>query len=85
MERSAVDLKIVRVLCANGIPFNVLRNPQFRDMVNALRNAPEGYKAPSSEKTRTVLQYECVRDVEKDLIPFKQTWYSHIISIVSDG
>ncbi|KAL7595929.1 hypothetical protein Lser_V15G28975 [Lactuca serriola] len=72
MERSAVDLKIVRALCANGIPFNVLRNPQFCDMVNALRKAPEGYKAPSSEKARTVLLDECVRDVEKDLIPFKE-------------
>nr|KAJ0190209.1 hypothetical protein LSAT_V11C800442570 [Lactuca sativa] len=84
MERSAVDLKTMRALCANGIPFNVLRNPQFRDMVNALRKAPEGYKVPSSEKAKTVLLDECVRDVEKDLIPFKQTWYSHIISIVSD-
>ena len=27
MEREMVDLKIMRGLCANGIPFNVLRNP----------------------------------------------------------
>ncbi|KAJ9539539.1 hypothetical protein OSB04_032272 [Centaurea solstitialis] len=85
MERSAVDLKIARAFCANGIPFNVLRNPQFREMVNAIRKAPEGYKAPSSEKARTVLLDECVRDVEKDLTPFKDTWYSQGISIVSDG
>ncbi|KAL7586189.1 hypothetical protein Lser_V15G40571 [Lactuca serriola] len=85
MEKSAVDLKIVRALCASGIPFNVLWNSQFRDMVNALRKAPEGYKAPSSEKVRTVLLDEYVRDVEKDLIPFKKTWSSHAISIVSNG
>ncbi|KAJ9543423.1 hypothetical protein OSB04_023130 [Centaurea solstitialis] len=85
MERSAVDLKIARAFYANGIPFNVLRNPQFREMVNAIRKAPEGYKAPSSEKARTVLLDECVRDVEKDLTPFKDTWYSQGISIVSDG
>ncbi|KAE8712791.1 polyprotein-like [Hibiscus syriacus] len=73
MKRSAIDLKIVRALCANGIPFNVLRNPQFREMINAIRKAPEGYKAPSSEKARTVLLDECVRDVEKDLTQFKDT------------
>ena len=27
LERYAVDMKIVRGLCANVIPFNVLRNP----------------------------------------------------------
>ncbi|KAE8704288.1 hypothetical protein F3Y22_tig00110458pilonHSYRG00438 [Hibiscus syriacus] len=73
MERSAIDLKIVRALCANGILFNVLRNPQFCEMINAIRKAPEGYKAPSSEKARTVLPDECVRDVENDLTPFKDT------------
>ncbi|XP_076916066.1 uncharacterized protein LOC143575638 [Bidens hawaiensis] len=85
MERSAVDLKIERELCANGIPFNVLRNPQFQEMVTAIKRAPNDYKAPSSEKARTVLLDECVGDVEKELIPFKDTWYSHGLSIVSDG
>ncbi|XP_023743186.1 uncharacterized protein LOC111891374 [Lactuca sativa] len=85
MERSMVDLQIVKALCANGIPFNVLRNPQFCDMINAIRKAPEGYKASSSEKARTVLLDECVRDVDKSLTPFKDTWYSQGLSIVSDG
>ncbi|KAK9057621.1 hypothetical protein SSX86_022457 [Deinandra increscens subsp. villosa] len=85
MERSWVDLKIIRALCANGIPFNVLRNPQFQEMISALKRAPEGYKPPSSEKARTTLLDECVRDVEKDLTPFKDTWYAQGLSIVSDG
>ncbi|KAL7588283.1 hypothetical protein Lser_V15G40136 [Lactuca serriola] len=85
MERNLVDLKIMRGLCANGIPFNVLRNPHFCEMVNAITRAPEGYKPPSSEKARTTLLDECVRDVEKELTPFKDTWYSQGVSIVSDG
>ncbi|KAJ9564787.1 hypothetical protein OSB04_000753 [Centaurea solstitialis] len=85
MERHAVDMKIVRGLCANGIPFNVLRNPQFVEMVNAIKRAPDGYKPPSYEKARTVLLDECVRDVEKDLTPVKDTWYTQGVSIVSDG
>ncbi|KAI3816967.1 hypothetical protein L1987_10752 [Smallanthus sonchifolius] len=85
LERNAVDLKIIRGLCANGIPFNVLRNPQFLEMISAIKHAPDGYKPPSCEKARTVLLDECVRDVEKDLTPVKDTWYTQGVSIVSDG
>ncbi|XP_076919397.1 uncharacterized protein LOC143580184 [Bidens hawaiensis] len=85
LERNVVDLKIERGLCANGIPFNVLRNPHFLEMIYAIRNAPVGYKPPSSEKARTVLLDECVRDVEKELAPVKDTWYTQGVSTVSDG
>lgn len=54
-------------------------------MVSAIKKASDGYKPPSSEKARTVLLDECVRDVEKELTPFKDSWYSQGLSIVSDG
>ena len=63
----------MRGLCANGIPFNVLRNPQFVEMVTTINRAPQGYKAPSFEKARTVLLDECKRNVEKDLSPIQDT------------
>ncbi|KAL4587556.1 hypothetical protein LXL04_000428 [Taraxacum kok-saghyz] len=85
LDRNVVDLKIVKGMSTNGIPFNVLRNPQFIEMLNCMKKAPDGYKPPSSEKTRTVLLDECVRDVDKDLIPVKDTWYTQGVSIVSDG
>ncbi|XP_076934549.1 uncharacterized protein LOC143600881, partial [Bidens hawaiensis] len=43
-------------------------------MIDAIRNALVGYKPPSSEKARTVLLDKCVRDVEKELAPVKDTW-----------
>ncbi|KAJ0472306.1 hypothetical protein HanHA89_Chr15g0605551 [Helianthus annuus] len=85
LERNEVDLKIIHGLCANGIPFNILRNPQFIEMVSAIKKAPDGYKPPSSEKARTTLLDACVRDVEKELTPIKDTWYTQGVSIVSDG
>ncbi|XP_076940642.1 uncharacterized protein LOC143609905 [Bidens hawaiensis] len=54
-------------------------------MINAIKKAPTTYKPPSSERARTVLFDECVRDVEKDLTPIKDTWYTQGVSIVSDG
>nr|GEU95091.1 hypothetical protein [Tanacetum cinerariifolium] len=84
-KRHAVDLKIMRGLCANGIPFNVLCNPQFHEMVMAINKAPPGYKAPSSEKARTAFLDECSRDIEKDLTSIQDTWFTQGVSIVSDG
>ncbi|XP_076944593.1 uncharacterized protein LOC143615327 [Bidens hawaiensis] len=85
LERNAVDMKITRSLCANGISFNVLRNPHFIEMLNATKKAPASYIPPSYEKTRTTLLDECVRDVEKELAPMKDTWYTQGVSIVLDG
>ena len=36
MFKNMVDMKVMRGLCANGIPFNVLRNPQFHEMVSGI-------------------------------------------------
>ncbi|XP_056685773.1 uncharacterized protein [Spinacia oleracea] len=85
MERATVDLKIMRCICANAIAFNCLRSPQWQEMVHAINNAPKGYKSPSFEKARTTLLDECKRSVEKDLAPVKDTWYTHGVSVVSDG
>lgn len=73
IEWSMVDSKIMRGLCANGILFNVLRNPQFHEMVTVINSAPVGYIPPAYEKVRTVLLDECVRYIEKDLTPIKGT------------
>ena len=85
MERETVDLKVIRGLCSAGVPFNALRNPEFVDMLMAVNKAPKGYKPPSYEKARTSLLDECKRNLERDLIPIQETWYTQGVSIVSDG
>ena len=74
MERDSVDMKIMEFIAANGIPFNVLRSPQYTEMVAAIQKAPKGYKPPSYEKARTTLLDACKRKVEADLAPVRQTW-----------
>jgi len=78
-QRESVDMEVTKFLCANGIPFNVLRSPQFSQMVMAIRNGPKDYKGPSSEKARTTLLDACKRSVENDLAPLKSTWYVFIL------
>ncbi|KAJ9552614.1 hypothetical protein OSB04_016659 [Centaurea solstitialis] len=85
MERIMVDLKFVKGSCANGIPFYVLQNPHFIELVSAIKNATDGYKPPASEKAQTVLLDECFRDVEKEITLFEDIWLSQGLSIISDG
>ena len=85
LERHSVDLLVEKAFCANGIPFNVLRSPDFIAMVRGINHAPKDYKLPSYDKARTTLLDECKRDIEKDLMPLKDTWFSNGVSIISDG
>lgn len=73
-SRHDADMKIVKFLCANDIPFNVLRSPQFAGMVTAINKASSGYKGPSSKKARTTQLDACKRSVEHDLAIVKSTW-----------
>jgi hypothetical protein len=84
VERDDVDHKIIRFLCANGIPFNVLRSPYWEEMISAVSKVP-GYKPPSYEKARTTLldsEKECVH---RELNEFREKFEEFGVSIVSDG
>lgn len=65
--------------------FNVLHNPQFKEMVSTIHRAPKTYTGPCYEKARTTLLDEFKRNVEKKLTPIKDTWHTEGVSIVSDG
>ncbi|CAO2836316.1 unnamed protein product [Amaranthus hypochondriacus] len=75
----------MRCLCANAIPFNVLRSRYWGEMVDDIYNGPIGYKSPSSEKAGTTLLDECLRGVMKDMDRVRDTWYTYGIFVVLDG
>ncbi|KAJ0976381.1 hypothetical protein J5N97_018346 [Dioscorea zingiberensis] len=79
-----VDSKVMRFLCANGIPFNVLRSPYWEEMITTISRTP-GYKSPSFERAQTVLLENERNRVEREFDDFKQNGshelekaYSHI-------
>ncbi|XP_020695440.1 uncharacterized protein LOC110108925 isoform X1 [Dendrobium catenatum] len=79
-----VDSKLIRCLCANGIPFNVLRSPYWEEMVSAI-SKELGYKSPSYERASTILLQNERIIVESELDDFKQKWSHYGISILSNG
>jgi hypothetical protein len=46
-KKESVDAAIARFFYSNARAFNVASSIQFRDMCDALRQAPTGYKPPS--------------------------------------
>uniref|UniRef100_A0A804IG63 Uncharacterized protein n=1 Tax=Musa acuminata subsp. malaccensis TaxID=214687 RepID=A0A804IG63_MUSAM len=83
-DRDDVDSKVVRCLCANGIPFNVLRSPYWEEMVLAI-SKELGYKSPSYEKANTIFLENERNKIDRELDDFKQKWPLYGISIVSNG
>lgn len=85
-----MDGKIVRFLCVCGVPFNVLRSPYWHEVVEAINEAPKGYKAPNyekapnNEKARTMLLEREKAKVQIALTHFINEWVDCGVSIVLD-
>lgn len=83
-DKDDVDSKVIRCLCANGIPLSVLRSPYWEEMVSAI-SKELGYKSPSYERAQTVLLENEKDRVERELDDFKQKWSQYGVSVVSNG
>jgi hypothetical protein len=77
-----VDAKVVRFLCAYGIPFNVLCSPYWHDLVKAIDETPKGYKSPNYEKVRTKLLDREKEKIQRALTRFTDKWSDIGVSIV---
>jgi hypothetical protein len=85
VEKQQVDDAIVEFFYACAIPFNVARNPYFK---NALKKAVvfgKGYAPPGSEALRTTLLKKTKDRVTERLANVKQSWKYTGCTIMSDG
>lgn len=53
--KDMMDMLIMKGLCANDIPFNVLSNPEFCEMIRVINGGPNCYKPPLHENAKTAL------------------------------
>ncbi|XP_072955087.1 uncharacterized protein [Typha angustifolia] len=83
-DREDVDSKVIRCLCANGIPFSVLRSPYWEEMVSAI-SKELSYKSLSYEKAQSILLEDERNRVEREFDDFKQKWSQYGISVLSNG
>lgn len=79
------DRSVGRALYANGLSFNLVRSPYWRDMIRKVNEVPKGYKDPGYEKVHRILLEREVKMVEDYLQPIRDSWIETSVSIVSNG
>lgn len=83
--REIADRNVGRCIYANGLSFNLVRSPYWKEMVRSINEAPKGYKSPGYEKVRGMLLEKEVKMIEDSLQPIRDSWIETGVSIVSDG
>lgn len=72
--RSTMDALVARAFYTAGLPFNLARNPYWREMIMYACNNPlNGYVPPAYNRMRTTLLQQERTHVEGMLVPIKTT------------
>ena len=83
--REIVDEAIAHCLYANGLPFNLVRSPYWKEMVAAILRVLGDYIIPGFQKVRTTLLQKEKISIDKALQPIRTSWKTSGITIISDG
>lgn len=84
-EPRSADRAISRFFFACNIPGQIIDNPFFRDMIEALRACGPSYKVPNRVVLYDRLLDSCVRELREEEAPLRQVILRHGGTIVSDG
>ncbi|RVW88165.1 hypothetical protein CK203_042861 [Vitis vinifera] len=84
-ERKEVCRKIGRFMYSKGLPFNIVNDPYWFPMIDAVTNFGPGFKPPSMHKLRTWILKEEVNDLSIIMEDHKKAWKQYGCSIMSDG
>ncbi|GLJ54711.1 hypothetical protein SUGI_1175250 [Cryptomeria japonica] len=85
VEKQQVDDAVADLFYTSAIPFNVARNPHFRNAVQKIAEFGKGYTPPGSEAIRTILLQRSKDRVTEKLADVKATWKETGCTILSDG
>lgn len=84
LSREIVDIDAARCLYGNGLSFNLVRSPYFKQMLRSANKALAGYSSPSYERVRTTMLDDQVKLIDEQLKPIKDSWIETGVTIVSD-
>jgi Protein of unknown function (DUF 659) len=86
MDKGAVDAALARMFYANGLSFNLVLNPYFKDFVAAVAGHGYGYKAPTYNRLREDLLDSARSHVEADISKMADKSMSRTgCTVTSDG
>ncbi|XP_050387208.1 uncharacterized protein LOC126803442 [Argentina anserina] len=82
--REECDAEVARMFYTGGLPFNLARNPHYRNSYIRASTLP-GYVPPRYNAIRTTLLAKEKKNIEKHLQPLKLSWKDKGVSVCSDG
>ncbi|KAE8793328.1 hypothetical protein D1007_32029 [Hordeum vulgare] len=84
--RQQADALIARMFITGGVPFNLARNPYYRESYNFIANNElGGYAPPEYNALRTTCLAKEKKYVGRMLEPLKSTWPLKGVTIATDG
>ncbi|XP_020271472.1 uncharacterized protein LOC109846637 [Asparagus officinalis] len=84
-QRDEVVQKIGRCIFANGLSFNLLSSPYWREMVDVIGKFGPGLKQPSPYEIRTRVLKKEVEGIDSIKAKHKAAWEKYGCTIMSDG
>jgi hypothetical protein len=86
-QRNQVRSEIARMFYSGGVPFHLARNPYYVSSYSmAAKFGPiDGFIPPGYNALRTTLLQRERANIERLLLPVKETWLEKGISLCSDG
>ena len=84
-ERKEVCRKIGRFMYSKGLPFNMVNDPYWVPMIDAIANFKPGFKHPFMHELRTWIFKEEVNDINIMMGERKKAWKQYGCSIMSNS
>ncbi|WOL06775.1 hypothetical protein Cni_G15509 [Canna indica] len=84
-DRDAVVRDICRCIYGNALPFNLVRNPYFINMVKSISEYGRGLKPPTYHEVRVSYLKKEVDIVHANLEKYKLEWKKTGCTLMSDG
>ncbi|GLJ22064.1 hypothetical protein SUGI_0413480 [Cryptomeria japonica] len=85
IEKQQVDDALADLFYTSAIPFNVARNPHFRNAIQKVAEFGKGYTPPTSEAFRTTLLERSKDRVTEKLAEVKASWKVTALSKSAKG
>ncbi|GLJ40313.1 hypothetical protein SUGI_0828630 [Cryptomeria japonica] len=85
IEKQQVDDALADLFYTSAVPFNVARNPHFRNAIQNVAEFGKGYTPPNSKAFKTTLLQRSKDRVTEKLVEVKASWKATGCTILSDG
>nr|KYP43790.1 hypothetical protein KK1_034770 [Cajanus cajan] len=84
-DRDVVIQEICNCIYGNALPFNLVRNPLFIQMLKVIGEYGKGLKPPTFHEVRVSFLKKVIDNIQKNLEKYKSKWEKWGCTLMCDG